>query len=154
MRFIVKITDFIVAFILRYVLKYRLKVIRANLEGSFEYAGLKDREHDVWQNYRYLAKVLRQIIVVPSKRLLERRIHLVPNPSIDQWLRDGKSVIVTFGHTGNWEWTGSYLGVKYPDQVCALYKKIKSRRVNDLMFNRRLTHVNYLIETKQMGELL
>ena len=124
MRFIAKITDFIVALLLRYVLKYRLKVIRANLEGSFTYASPKLREHDIWQNYLYLAKVLRQ------------------------------SVIVTFGHTGNWEWTGSYLGIKYPDQVCALYKKIKSPRVNDLMYRRRLSHVNYLIETKQMSELL
>ncbi|HSF88445.1 MAG TPA: lysophospholipid acyltransferase family protein [Saprospiraceae bacterium] len=154
MRFLFKITDFLVALLLRYVLKYRLKVIRNNLEGSFKYVSRKDREHDVWQNYLYLAKVLRQIIAVPSKRLLERRMHLVPNPSIDLWLSEGKSVIVTFGHTGNWEWTGSYLGVRYPDQVCALYKKIKSRRVNDHMYNRRLTHVNYLIETKQMGELL
>jgi KDO2-lipid IV(A) lauroyltransferase len=154
MRFIAKITDFIVAFVLRYVLKYRLKVIRANLQGSFDYADLADLDHDVWQNYLYLAKILRQIIAVPSKRLLERRMHMVPNPSLDQWLQKGKSVIVTFGHTGNWEWTGSYLGVKYPDQVCALYKRIKSRRVNELMYNRRLSHVNYLIETKQMGELL
>lgn len=154
MRFIAKITDFIVALILRYVLTYRLKVIRANLEGSFTYASSREREQDVWQNYLYLAKVLRQIIVVPRKRLLERRMHLVPNTSLDRWLNEGKSVIVTFGHTGNWEWTGSYLGIKYPDQVCALYKKIKSPRVNDLMYRRRLSHVNYLIETKQMGELL
>ena len=123
MRFIAKITDFIVALLLRYVLKYRLKVIRANLEGSFTYASSRDREQDVWQNYLYLAKVLRQIIVVPRKRLLERRMHLVPNTSLDRWLNEGKSVIVTFGHTGNWEWTGSFLGIKYPDQVCALYKK-------------------------------
>lgn len=154
MLFIAATIDLIVALILRYVLKYRLKVIRANLEGSFNYTDPKDREHDVWQNYLYLAKVLRQIIVAPRKRLLERRMHLIPNPSLDQWLNEGKSVIITFGHTGNWEWTGSYLGVKYPDQVCALYKRIKSQKVNDLMYNRRLSHVNYLIETKQMGELL
>ena len=154
MRFIAKIADFIVALILRYVLTYRLKVIRANLEGSFTYASSREREQDVWQNYLYLAKVLRQIIVVPRKRLLERRMHLVPNTSLDRWLNEGKSVIVTFGHTGNWEWTGSFLGIKYPDQVCALYKKIKSPRVNDLMYRRRLSHVNYLIETKQMSELL
>jgi len=52
------------------------------------------------------------------------------------------------------EWTGSYLGLRYPDQVCALYKKIKSPWLNALMHKRRMSHVNYLIETKQMGELL
>ena len=154
MLFLAKMTDLIVAFILRYVMKYRLKVISANLAGCFVYSDRKGLQNDVWQNYLYLAKILRQIIVVPGKRLLERRMHLIPNPSLDHWLNEGKSVIVTFGHTGNWEWTGSYLGVKYPDQVCALYKKIKSKKVNELMYNRRLSHVNYLIETKQMGELL
>jgi KDO2-lipid IV(A) lauroyltransferase len=44
--------------------------------------------------------------------------------------------------------------MQYPDRVCALYKKIKSPIVNALMYRRRLSHVNYLVETRQMGELL
>jgi len=101
-----------------------------------------------------MAKILRQTIVKPSKALLLRRMHLSPSPELDQWLNTGQSVIVTFGHVGNWEWTGSFLGINYPDKVCALFKKIKSPRINKLMHRRRLSHVNYLVESKQMGELL
>lgn len=154
MRFLQKITDTLFAFVLRYILRYRLEVVRANLRASFMYSGNNQLRKDVKAYYHYLAKVFRQILVKPSKKLLERRMHLTPYPALDHWLEEGKSVIVMFGHTGNWEWTGSYLGVKYPDRVCALYKKIKSRQINTMMFNRRLSHVNYLIETKQMGELL
>jgi Kdo2-lipid IVA lauroyltransferase/acyltransferase len=154
MQFLTKMTDTLVAIMLRFVLRYRLSVIKANLKSSFLYPNQRELNKDVRENYFFLAKILRQVLVKPRKRLLERKMHLSPFPSFDHWLQEGKSVIVTFGHTGNWEWTGSFLGVRYPDQVCALYKKIKSKSINTLMYNRRLSHVNYLIETKQMGELL
>jgi KDO2-lipid IV(A) lauroyltransferase len=149
-----RILDGIVAFFLRYVLKYRLEVIRKNLRDSFHYGSFQETEQDVKAFYLYLAKIIRQILASPSRHLLERRLDLVPSPELDHWLEEGKSVIVTFGHVGNWEWTGSYLGMEYPDQVCALYKKIKSPWLNRLMYKRRQSHVNYLIEIKQMGELL
>lgn len=154
MRFLREMTDTLVAFVLHYVLKYRLNVIKKNLSASFSYADEKELKGDIQAFYRYLAKVFRQIIARPSARLLSRRLHLNPCPSLDKWLLEGKSVIITFGHTGNWEWTGSFVGLQYPDQVCALYKKIKSPRINAMMYKRRLFHVNYLVEIKQMGELL
>ena len=154
MPFFVKGLDFLVALVLRYILRYRLDVIRTNLRSSFHYETSQALHRDIFDNYRYLAKMLRQALVKPGKRLLERRITLVSRAITDRYLSEGKSVLVTFGHTGNWEWTGSFLGLLYPDQVCALYKKIKSRRVNELMYNRRLSHVNYLIEVKQTGDLI
>lgn len=90
----------------------------------------------------------------PSTKLLQKRMELQPCPELQGWLQQNKSVLITFGHIGNWEWAGSYVGLKYPGQVCALYKKIKSGFVNSLMKQRRLTHVNYLVEIGQMGELL
>jgi KDO2-lipid IV(A) lauroyltransferase len=154
MRFFVQMTDSLVAFLLHYVVRYRLGVITDNLKNSFAYPSGKALNEDIHSNYLYLARILRQIIVKPTSQLLSRRMRMGPCNSLDQWLAEGKSVIVTFGHTGNWEWTGSYLGMQYPDQVCALYKKIKSPLINSLMHRRRLSHVNYLVETRQMGELL
>ncbi len=93
-------------------------------------------------------------MVPPSSKLLLKRLRLLPSPQLDHWLNEGKSVLITFGHVGNWEWAGSFIGLNYPDQVCALYKKIKSAYINSLMLRRRLTHVNYLIDIGQIGELL
>lgn len=154
MRFLQKMIDYLVAFILHYVVRYRLEVISANLRGAFSYPSAKELRKDIHANYLYLSKILRQTIVKPGRHLLSRRMRMAPSPQLEHWLGQGKSVIVTFGHTGNWEWTGSFLGMRYPDQVCALYKKIKTPWLNTLMQKRRLSHVNYLIETKQMGELL
>lgn len=113
-----------------------------------------DLEEAVEENYHFLAKMLRQIVVPPSTRLLKKRMRLIPCPELDQWLAENKSVLITFGHVGNWEWAGSFIGLNYPDQVCALYKKIKSGPINKLMLRRRLTHVNYLVEIGQIGDLL
>lgn len=146
--------DTFIALVLRYILRYRLKVIRKNLTATFSYTSRKELQRDVMDNYVYLAKMLRQAMVFPTRRLLSRRMFLNPTPLFDHYLGAGKSIILAFGHTGNWEWTGSYVGMQYPDQVCALYKKIKSPRINRLMYNRRRSHVNYLIETKQTADLI
>lgn len=122
MPLLIRMLDATVALLLQYVLKYRRSIITRNLQASFTYAA-KRLSRDVKANYRYMAKLLRQIVVKPSRQLLMRRLHIAPNPLLDQWLNEGRSVIVTFGHVGNWEWTGSFLGIHYPDQVCALYKR-------------------------------
>lgn len=75
-------------------------------------------------------------------------------PSINNWLREGKSVIVTMGHIGNWEWAGLYLGMQYPGHVCALYKEIKSKSINQFMLRRRSTTVDHLVEVSKMSELI
>jgi KDO2-lipid IV(A) lauroyltransferase len=146
--------DRILAFTLQHVVKYRLAVVKTNLKASFDYVNDQALSSDVKAFYRYLAKILRQVLVTPVPKLLQRRMSMESYPEFNQWLTEGKSVIVTFGHVGNWEWIGSYLGMQYPDQACALYKRIKTDWINALMYKRRKSNVTFLVEIKQMGELL
>lgn len=129
-------------------------MITTNLSTSLNITQRIDLQKAVSSNYKFLAKIFRQILVRPSTRLLQKRLKLLPCPELDHWLKENKSVLITFGHVGNWEWAGSFIGLTYPDQVCALYKKIKSGYINGLMLRRRKTHVNYLIEIGQIAELL
>ena len=129
-------------------------MIESNLMAAFNFSQKTDLESAVTKNYKFLAKMFRQILVTPGKRLLLKKIHLMPCPELEHWLNENKSVLITFGHVGNWEWAGSFIGLHHPDQVVALYKKIKSGYINSLMQKRRLTHVNYLVEIGQIGELL
>ncbi len=79
---------------------------------------------------------------------------LKPYPEVEKWLFEGKSIVVTMGHIGNWEWSGLYLGMQYPGQVCALYKQIKSKPINNWMLKRRRSTVDFLIEISKMSDLL
>ena len=146
--------DHLLVVLLRDVVRYRINVIRANLKASFAYASDKELKRDINGYYRFLAKIIRQIIARPTKKLLTKRIQLKPYPQINQWLSVGRSVIIVSGHVGNWEWSGMFLGLQYPGKLCVLYKKIKSNMINQWMVKRRLPTLAHLIETSNTSELL
>lgn len=154
MPFLLKCIDGILFFLLRKVARYRFQVIRDNLSNVFNYSGEQELMKATNQYYWFLAKILRQTLVTPSKRLLTRRIEILPLTEIDEWLRQGKSIIINMGHIGNWEWAGHFLGHTYPGHVCALYKKIKSERVDKWMHRRRQSGVAYLVEASKISDLV
>ncbi len=154
MTFFHRAVDHLIVIILRDVMRYRIKVIRENLTASFDYASASELQSDIHDYYYFLAKLLREIIAKPTKKLLRKRISMATSPEMDQWLKEGKSIVVMSGHIGNWEWSGLYLGMQYPGQVCALYKRIKSNFINKWMLKRRSSTVDHLIETGKMGELI
>ena len=154
MTLLERLVDGVLFIFLREVARYRLNVIRNNLVSAFDYRSVKDLQVDIDANYRFLTKMIRQVIFAPSKKKLQKKMSLNPFPDVASWLRAGKSVIVTMGHTGNWEWAGLYLGLQYPGQVCALYKEIKSKPVNKLMLKRRSLTVDHLVEIKKIAELI
>lgn len=134
--------------------RYRFSVIRGNLKSAFQYNSDDHLKKDIDQNYRFLAKIIRQTILHPTPKLLHKRMSINRLSEIDRWLEEGKSVIVTMGHIGNWEWAGVYLGLTYPGHVCALYKRIKNETVHNLMMYRRKFLQGYLVEAGKMNELL
>lgn len=154
MPFIHRIFESALVFLLRDVARYRINVIRDNLASSFIYGSEKELRTDVNKNYRFLARVIRQIIPKPSYKYLSKRLNIKPIPELEQWLQDGKSIIVAMGHVGNWEWSGLFLGMTYPGRVCALYKRIKSVPLNNWMASRRKLLRGYLVESGKMTELI
>jgi len=149
-----KIMEGALVFLLRDVARYRIHVIRNNLQSAFVYESDAELTSDINKNYRFLAKILRQVIFKASLKKLDNKLTIKPLPELDQWLAQGKSVIIAMGHVSNWEWAGLYLGMKYRGHVCALYKRIKSKWVNDWMVRRRELLDGYLIESGQMADLI
>ena len=149
-----RIMDSALVFLLRDVTRYRFNVIRNNLKEAFVYDSESALKEDISGNYRFMAKIIRQVIFKASHKKLDKKLSIKPLPQLDEWLKEGKSVIITMGHIGNWEWAGVYLGMKYRGCVCALYKRIKSKTVNDLMLRRRELLDGYLIESGKMTDLI
>lgn len=146
--------DTMIAFVLRVIVRYRRDVIAGNMAASLQPVTQIQVNRYVKKYYRFLARVIRQILFTPTARRLHRQMTWSSDAPLDTWLAEGKSVLVTFGHIGNWEWAGSFVGMQYPHQVCALYKKIKTQSIDRMMFQRRNTHVDHLIEIGNVGELL
>lgn len=154
MPLIHRIFESALVFLLRDVARYRINVIRDNLASSFIYGSEEELKADVNKNYRFLAKVIRQIIPKPTYKNLSKRLTIKAIPELEQWLGEGKSFIVAMGHVGNWEWSGLYLGMTYPGKVCALYKRIKFIPLNNWMIRRRKLLKGYLVESGKMTELI
>ncbi len=154
MTFLYGMIDHLLVVLLRDVVRYRINVIRTNLLASFDYSSDLELQSDINGYYHFLAKLIREILAKPTKKLIDRKIQLKPSHVLDQWLREVRSVIVVSAHLGNWEWAGMGLGMKYPGQVCALYKRIKSKLINNWMVRRRKSTVEHLIEIGKTGELL
>ena len=149
-----RLFDKVLAFILQEVASYRIKVVQTNLRKSFDYPTPGQLRVDVHQYYLHLSRILRENLRKPSLKTLHKKLSMERLPEMEQWLAAGKSVVVVAGHLGNWEWANLYMGLQYPGQTCTLYKQIKSKRVNRWMLNRRLSTVNYLIDTSKMSELI
>lgn len=147
-------TDWILIVLLRDVARYRFRVIRNNLRETFHYASEEELKADINSYYKSLARVLREFLSWNSVKLLQKRLHLAASPQIDIWLAENKGIIVLMGHIGNWEWAGGHLSFIYPGRVCALYKRIKSERVNRFFIKRRASSGIHLIETSKMGDLI
>lgn len=154
MPFLVRWIDGILFVLLRSAARYRFHVIQDNLKIAFNESAEKDLKRDLRKYYWFLGTIIRQTIVNPGRKLLAKRMRLEKLPEIDHWLAEGKSVIVDMAHIGNWEWAGHFLGHQYPGYVCALYKRIKSERVDQWMLRRRQQGVEYMIEISKMTDLI
>src|SRR5687767_2349798 len=101
-----RILESLLVFFLRDVARYRFKVIQGNLKSAFHYDSEDQLKKDIDQNYRFLAKIILQTVLHPTPNLLHERMYINRLSEIDTWLGEGKSVIITMGHIGNWEWSG------------------------------------------------
>src|SRR5687767_13846866 len=154
MPIIYNILDKVLVFFLRDVARYRFQVIRQNLRSSFNYSSDKELNKAMTANYRFLARTIRETLWRPSPKNLNKRVIIKPLPKIREWLSGGKSVIVMMSHAGNWEWAAIRVAVDYPEEISALYRKIKSGVLNRLMIRRRNVTTGYLIDSGDVSELI
>lgn len=148
------IIERVIVFLLKDVARYRLKVIRSNLQSAFTYSSTQDLTHDVNKFYRFLAHVIRLFIIRPSLEKINKNLSFKSLHIVKQWLEEGKSVVICMGHVGNWELAGLSLAMQFKGQICVLYKRAKSPLINKWMHRKRHAFAGYLIESREMKELI
>jgi KDO2-lipid IV(A) lauroyltransferase len=53
------------------------------------------------------------------------------------YLDQGQSVVLTLGHTGNWEWAGLALGNLAPGQILCVYHALKNPHIDRFILRER-----------------
>jgi len=92
--------------VITYIIKYRKKVTLENLTLSFPEKSSKEI-HKLYKQYqKHLSYLVAEIIKIfsISKKDLEKRYQCINPELVNQFYRQGKSVILVSSHYNNWEW--------------------------------------------------
>lgn len=127
--------DFIFV-MLYYVFGYRKEVTRTNLRNAFPDKDEKWIKKTSGKFYRNLADIIVEDIKVLtiSQKKLAKHYRYINTEVMLKYLEQGKSVILTCGHCGNWEWMGNTLAPKYPQyKGIAIVKPLANKYFDGFM---------------------
>ena len=129
--------------VLFYVAKYRISTVYTNLHNSFPEKSKEDIREIARQYYRNLADIILEVIkwrtIKPA--VLLSRFSFENYDLFKKAFSQNKSIIVTIGHCGNWEWMGTTLGLITDEKGFAVVKPLSYKRFNGYMekLRNRLT---------------
>jgi KDO2-lipid IV(A) lauroyltransferase len=126
-------------FVLQNIIQYRKEVIYTNLTRSFPEKSSCEIRELATAFYRNLADVAFEVIkleLVRPDKLLER-FEFTGLDILKESFSKGRSVIITIGHCGNWEWMGTVLGMLLPVKGYAIIKPLAERRFDKYLESLR-----------------
>jgi len=143
-------------FLLYKILRYRRKVVRKNLSHVFpkwDTARLRAMERAY---YRHLAHSLIDIVLpmhLSPEELLDR--YTIDNPEVlDEFYRQGKSVILAASHYANWEWAAYALPLLTPFEGKTIYQPLQNPYINRHIKRMRARFGFQLISVRFAGLLV
>jgi Kdo2-lipid IVA lauroyltransferase/acyltransferase len=131
-------SDFL-AFFMKSIVRYRRKVVFQNISNSFPEKNDQEIKQIAAQFYRNLADLIVELIKSQklSDKELMKRVQINETQIFDDLYNKKKSVIITLGHCGNWEWAGNRIAMFLQHNATAIYKPLSDKFFNDYLFNQR-----------------
>ena len=140
--------------IARYVARYRKQVIDDNLLHAFPEKTAAERKAIRNQFYRNFTDSIAETIksITISKEELSRRFTVTNQPTLDQEVIDGKSVLLLAGHFFNWELGLQQAAVLSQVPSEGVYLKLSSPFFNQLMYAARTRFGNTITEKNEFRQ--
>lgn len=135
------------AFINYRLIRYRKKIVLQNLRNSFPKKNTRDIKKIAFQFYRNLADMAFELIKSQNISIdgLKKRVIVKNQESFDQLFAEGKNVIVSLGHCGNWEWAGNRIALFIKHEGAAIYKPLSHKFFDEYMINQRQKYKDTLM---------
>lgn len=114
-------------FLVYYFARYRRDVVRNNLKNSYPQKSSAELKTIEIKFYHHLCDTFIETLYFDriSAEEAKRRVKFTNSELPNNYMAQGKSVVVFLGHYNNWEWLTTWsLVSKYP--FYAVYKKLKS----------------------------
>jgi len=128
----------ILYFISYYIVGYRKKTVFDNLRKAFPEKSGDEIKKIARNYYHHLCDYLVESLAMLrfSEKEAKKRLTFRNPEVLDKIYKKGNSVLLAFGHYGNWEWLAN-MQLVFPFQLLAIYKPLKSRYVNRLFIALR-----------------
>lgn len=97
-----------------------------NMRRSFPEKSEVEIEAICKQFFKHFCDVMVEIVRLfnmPAEEL-KSRVHFINAEIFGPYIQNGRSVIITSGHCGNWEWAVTSLSVHLPHGIVAIYKRL------------------------------
>lgn len=113
-------------FTLYYLLRYRRKVVFTNLYNSFPDKSPREIETIGRKFYRHFCDLVLESIRIfsISREELSRRCRIVNSELLEQFYKEGKSIIIASGHYNNWELAALAFDLQASHQSVGIYKPL------------------------------
>jgi KDO2-lipid IV(A) lauroyltransferase len=124
--------------ILYHIAGYRKATVYGNLSRAFPEKSDKEIKQIARAYYHHFCDYIIESIawIRISEKEAKKRFTYKNPEVINKLYGQGKSILLAFGHSGNWEWLGN-LPLYFPYQVLAIYKPLKSKYVNRFFIRMR-----------------
>ena len=115
-------------FLIFYIVRYRKKIVFENLRKSFSEKSEAEIHSIAKKFYRNFCDILVETLKLTtiSKQEVQKRCVLTNKKILDDYLKEGKSVIATIGHCGNWELAGLAISLAAQHRCITFYRPLKN----------------------------
>lgn len=126
-------------FLIGKVIRYRKKIVLENLRNSFPEKSEKELRSIASGFYRNLSDIIVETIkgITISKQELVKRVKFKNVELMDNYCREGKSMLVLNIHQCNWEWLliSGCIQLNFP--IDAVYTPLSNKSMDKLMIRMR-----------------
>ena len=119
----------VVYLLLYYVVGYRKKVVRENLKNALPERSPEELRKIEKVFFRYLASLMLEVVKTNSisRKELQKRFIITNKHLIEDYLKQGRGVLVCSAHYGNWEWGTLAFGASLSATLYPIYKPLANQ---------------------------
>jgi Kdo2-lipid IVA lauroyltransferase/acyltransferase len=118
---------------------YRKEVVLKNLRKSFPEKTEQQIRDIANQYYRYLCDLILETLKTLRMTQVESKEHckFFSKPWLEQYYKEGRSIIIVMGHYGNWEWAGPAFTLNRLHQLVVIYRPLSNTYFERMMVGMR-----------------